>query len=80
MKKNVSKKILVFIIPIFLILLTMYLKLGTIDGNYILISDMEAQYNSLLQYFKNILNGTESLFYSFHKGLGGEMFTTFTYY
>lgn len=80
MKKKVLKKILVFIIPIFLILLTMYLKLGTIDGNYILISDMEAQYNSLLQYFKNILNGTESLFYSFHKGLGGEMFTTFTYY
>ena len=80
MKKKVLKKILVFIIPIFLILLTMYSKLGTIDGNYILISDMEAQYNSLLQYFKNVLNGTESLFYSFHKGLGGEMFTTFTYY
>lgn len=80
MKKNIFRKILIFIIPISLIILTMYLKFGTIDGNYILISDMEAQYNSLLQYFKNVLNGIESLFYSFHKGLGGEMFTTFTYY
>lgn len=83
-KKLISKQriyyLLSFLIPILMFLLVMYLRVGEIDGNYILISDMEAQYNSLFQYLKNVLNGTESLFYSFHKGLGGEMFTTFTYY
>lgn len=78
-KKNLYM-ILAFFTPIFFFLLVMYSRLGTIDGNYIMISDMEAQYNSLFQYLKNVLNGTESLFYSFHKGLGGEMFTAFTYY
>lgn len=79
-KRKIINYLLSFIIPILLFLLVMYLRVGVIDGNYILISDMEAQYNSLFQYLKNVLNGTESLFYSFNKGLGGEMFTTFTYY
>ena len=67
--KKILYMILAFITPIILFLLVMYLRTGSIDGNYIMISDMEAQYNSLFQYLKNVLNGTESLFYSFQEKL-----------
>lgn len=45
-----------------------------------LISDSKAQYISLFSYLKNVLSGSESLFYSFSKGMGGNMLGTFAYY
>ncbi|MFA5603974.1 MAG: YfhO family protein [Bacilli bacterium] len=48
--------------------------------NNFLISDSKAQYISLFSYLKNLLSGSESLFYSFSKGMGGNMLGTFAYY
>lgn len=80
-KKNVLFYLLAFLIP-FLIVNIVFMRLGVsyFGDKNILISDMEAQYISLFNYFKNIFNGTESIFYSFNSGLGNAMMSTFAYY
>lgn len=42
--------------------------------------DMFAQYYPLFNYLKGIFNGTNSIFYTYTKGLGGTMFGTIFYY
>ncbi len=67
-----------FFIPFFLILFVFFL-----NGNHIydyFISDNREQYFYLFPYLKKILTGSESLFYSFGRGLGGSMYATFFYY
>ncbi len=45
-----------------------------------LISDMQAQYIDYLLYFRNVLNGSKSLFYSFSKSIGDDFLSLYAYY
>lgn len=81
MRKN--KKIfygfLAFFIP-FIILTIIFCLNGLFSDNTIIRGDAFAQYYPLFNYLKGILSGTNSLFYSFSKNLGGTMYGTFFYY
>lgn len=76
-----NKRYLSFLIP-FCIFILIGISTGIflVKGQNILITDLSHQYVSLLTYYKNVFNGTESLFYSFSKGLGGNMLGTYAYY
>ena len=90
MFKNSNKRILInisaFIIPILIIGgVTIALELlsnGTQfkSGENYLLADMASQYNSLYNYIHDVLVGNDSIFYSFSKGLGGNMASTVGYY
>lgn len=82
-KKRLVIYIFSFCIPIFLFLITLiFLKLS--DKNFViqdfLISDMRAQYISFYNYIRDVFLGNSSIFYSFSKGLGGNMASTIGYY
>ncbi|MDD3341043.1 MAG: YfhO family protein [Bacilli bacterium] len=70
--------ILSFLLPI--ILLLTYFLFHKISYKDLFVSDLQEQYSNFFYYLKNVLEGKESLFYSFHKGMGGEMLGTFFYY
>ena len=73
--------VLAFIIPVILLAFCLFLKLKTEYGNFtIFYSDMRGQYIPLFKYLGNVFNGTENIFYSFSKGIGGNMFGTVAYY
>lgn len=83
--KNVTKSkpfnyVLAFILPILILFIVMCFKGVFFNGEKLAFGDMQAQYMHMLVYFKNIILGKESIFYSITKGLGGDMFSTFTYY
>lgn len=67
-----------FLIPILILTAFLFSKNNSFKG--LLISDANAQYSFLFQYLKEVLNGTQSLFYNFAKGMGGAMYGTFFYY
>lgn len=71
--------ILSFLIP-FLIYAIIFYKNSLFNDKTIIQGDMYAQYYPLFNYLKGIFNGTNSIFYSLSKGLGGTMFGTFFYY
>ncbi len=80
MKKK-KQYIISFLIPIFIFLMVCQsVNLLTNGSKYFLISDSKYQYISLFSYFKNVLTNKQSLFYSFSKGLGGNMIGTYAYY
>ena len=79
--KKYKYNILAFLIPI------LVFSLGLISykcffgmEKSLLIVDLRAQYISLFSYLKDFLLGENSIFYSFSKGLGGNMIGTFSYY
>ncbi len=79
--KMKSKKvfyIVSFLTPI--IILSCYI--GFVHGNLksFLINDFNEQYIFLFDYWKQILNGTQSIFYSFQIGLGESFLGTYAYY
>ena len=49
-------------------------------GENYLLADMASQYNSLYNYMHDVFTGNDSIFYSFSKGLGGNMASTVGYY
>lgn len=67
-----------FLIPIFILLF--YFLFYHISYKDLFIADLQEQYSNFFYYLKDVLRGKESLFYSFHKGLGGDMLGTFFYY
>ena len=81
MKKFKNKLVyaLSFVIPIVILGLVFFLK-GCFTKKPFFASDMYSQYVPLFGYLKDFINGKQSLFYSFSKGLGGGMFGTFAYY
>ena len=85
-RKKLLINVLAFIIPIIIILgVTIGLEIinhGTHfkNGENYLLADMASQYNSLYNYIHDVLVGNDSIFYSFSKGLGGNMASTFGYY
>ena len=83
--KNIIKSkpfnyVLAFILPILILFIVMCFKGVFFNGEKLAFGDMQAQYMHMLVYFKNIILGKESIFYSITKGLGGDMFSTVTYY
>jgi len=80
--KKHKKKILIalsFIIPLIIYTTIFYIN-GLLTNKTIISGDMYAQYYPLFNYLKGIFEGTNSIFYSFSKGLGGTMFGTIFYY
>ena len=78
-RKNSIYYISAFLIPI-LTLLILFLCQNMIFKETIFISDMQGQYISLFNYFKNNFGSLNSMFYSFSKGIGGSMIGTYSYY
>ncbi len=78
-KKKKLFIILSFIIPLIAYTTIFYIK-GLLTEKTILSGDMYAQYYPLFNYLKEVFNGTNSIFYSFFKGLGGTMYGTIFYY
>ncbi len=76
--KNKKIYLLSFIIPILLII--SYMLLYKIKFTDLFISDLKEQYSFIFDYYKEILNGNQSILYSFSNGLGGSMYGTFFYY
>ncbi|MBM6614266.1 YfhO family protein [Desemzia sp. RIT804] len=80
---NKEKKyfILSFILPMISLLITYFLlEIFPFGTNSLLTIDLNDQYLSFFSYFKNLLNGDANLFYSFSKGMGGEMIGLSAYY
>ena len=85
-RKKILIYILAFLIPILIISgVTIALEIISNGTNFkygenYLLADMASQYNSLYNYMHDVLVGNDSIFYSFSKGLGGNMASTFGYY
>lgn len=79
--KKLKDYILSFIVPVILLLIVFAL-LGIYPfGNKDLLwFDTQAQYIDFLSYWQDVFKGQASIFYSFSKNLGGNMFGLFTYY
>lgn len=81
--KNIMKKYSEYLLPILasMLVLGIYLLINKFNiHDSLLINDLESQYIGLMQYWKNVFEGTDSIFYSFSKGLGGNMASTIAYY
>lgn len=79
--KNNREYLLAFVIPLILTLLTFIcLRVFLRNENTLFVSDLRAQYVALFAEFKDIMAGQSSLFYSFEKGIGGNMLGTIAYY
>ena len=76
-KKNINY-ILAFIIPFCVLLFGFNLCLH--GGKSILYGDLQGQYVPLFSYLKNVLSGNATFAYTFTKGLGGSMISTYAYY
>lgn len=72
--------IISFLIPLVLFLLIFFL-FNFLNGEVnFLMSDSFSQYYRLFYFFKDVLNRDSSILYSFYKGLGGSMVSTYAYY
>lgn len=79
--KKIFKCLCIFLTPIIILDFVLIIKYGIKGfGNLFIIGDMHSQYASLIKWMQGVLQGTNNLFYSFSKGIGGNMFSTFTYY
>ena len=89
-EKIVNKKMLIyflsFIIPVIILFgYVLYNEIMTdrdffMNGENFLTADMGGQYNALYNYIRNVFLGKDSIFYSFHNSLGGNMASTIGYY
>ena len=86
--KNKKKLIILIsasLIPVLIVIIYLLYKEITnpgyfANGENLLLADMSSQYNSLYSYIQDVFLGNESIFYSFSKGLGGNMASTIGYY
>ena len=70
--------ILSFLIPfLFFLIFCFFYNHSFLD---LLIGDSGEQYIYFFDYFKGVLNGDKSIFYSFSSGIGGNFFSTYLYY
>lgn len=67
-----------FLIP--LLILIIYVVSQKVLLFNLIAADLREQYIFLFDYFKDVLDGTSSIFYHFGRGLGGSMYGTFFYY
>ena len=80
-KKNKTQKLIIlsFLIPLIIYTIVFYIN-GLLTDKTIILGDMRMQYYPLFAYLKGVFDGTNSIFYSFSKGLGGTMYGTIFYY
>lgn len=71
--------LIAFFIPCLILLFTFIFRCY-IRNTTVFMSDSYAQYFSFFSYFKDVLSGKQSLFYSLNSGLGSEMLGTYAYY
>lgn len=76
MKKNFFLSFLIT----FIILFLSYVTVGFFSIKTFLTSDLGAQYYHFLYMFKEVLDGTSNLFYSFKIGIGNSFYDIFLYY
>lgn len=84
MKKNkflnkIKYPFLAFIIPI-IVMLILFMVIGGLDAEQLIIGDMQAQHADMILLFKKILTGEESMFYSIINGMGGDTYSSMAYY
>lgn len=77
--KKITYGIIAFIIPLILLII-MLLSNDLLNNQIVIKGDIYAQLYPLLNYLKSIINGTNDIFYSLNKNLGGTMFGTYFYY
>lgn len=70
--------ILSFLIPILILFLYIFQSHGNLLS--VFISDLREQYIYLFDWFANVLDGKQSLFYDFNIGFGQNMIGTYAYY
>lgn len=63
-----------------MILIYGFLGIYPFGDRTILVMDMNGQYSDFLMYFRQVLTGEASIFYSFTKEMGGNVFGLFSYY
>ena len=82
MKKfgKIKNYVLAFIIPIVICLVFMYFKNILTDIEEIYTSDLRCQHIIFLNYFKEVLMGNASLFYTYSAGMGNSMLATIIFY
>ena len=82
MKKlgKIKNYILAFIIPIVICLIFMYFKNILADIEEIYTSDLRCQHIVFLNYFKEVILGNASLFYTYSAGMGNSMLATIIFY
>jgi len=79
--KRIMLYMFAFFIPFFVLLgIIITLKVYPFGENTYMPVDAFNQYTPYLQYFKEAILGTNSMFYSLGKSIGGEMYGLFTYY
>lgn len=78
--KKYKNYFLAFIIPFILCLLIFFAKnvLNNVESIYV--SDLRLQHVVFLNYFKSLLLGDTSIFYSFYSGMGSPMLSTIIFY
>ena len=82
MKKlgKIKNYILAFIIPIVICLVFMYFKHILADIEEIYTSDLRCQHIVFLNYFKEVILGNASLFYTYSAGMGNSMLAMIIFY
>ena len=79
--KKIILYLLSFLIPFIILFgIVIYLKIYPFGDNIYSPIDAHEQYEFFLEYFRDVLLGKNSVFYSLSKAIGGEMFGTFAYY
>lgn len=78
--KKIKNYLLAFFIPCIICLCIFYFKnaLGRVEDIYV--TDLRVQHLGFLNYFKSIMLGESSLFYSFNAGIGSSMLSTMIFY
>lgn len=80
-KKKIINYTLSFLCPVLiLIIVLLLLNIYPFGNKDLLWFDTQAQYIDFLSYWQDVIRGQASIFYSFSKNLGGNMFGLFSYY
>lgn len=83
MMKKIKKygyHLMSFLIPMMIVLGILCFKGVFNDIEEFMVSDLRIQHLSFLNYFKNVMLGNESLYYSFNAGMGSSMLATIVFY
>lgn len=79
--KKLSIYVISFLLPVLLVSVVMFRQGILPFGDVTLLNaDLDIQYIDFYGYLQNVLQGKDSLFYSFYKSLGGNVMSLFAYY
>ncbi|HCS93717.1 MAG TPA: hypothetical protein DIW15_03275 [Bavariicoccus seileri] len=79
-QKKLSIYVISFLLPVLLVTVVMFRQGILPFGDVTLLNaDLDIQYIDFYGYLQNVLQGKDSLFYSFYKSLGGNVMSLFAY-